>query len=156
MPVQVGQQAPDAVLVSGDRKQVKVSDFRGKSVVLAFFPAAFTGVCTREMGHFRDQLSRFASLGAQVVGISADTPFVQAEFARQNKLTFPLLSDFNRQAMKAYGVYDGNFLGLLDGIAKRSVFVLNAEGTVVYAWVSEIPGVEPPYAEVETAVEKAR
>lgn len=156
MPVQVGQQAPDAVLVSGDRKQVKVSDFRGKPVVLAFFPAAFTGVCTREMGHFRDQLSRFASLGAQVVGISADTPFVQAEFARQNKLTFPLLSDFNRQAMKAYGVYDGNFLGLLDGIAKRSVFVLNAEGTVVYAWVSEIPGVEPPYAEVETAVEKAR
>lgn len=156
MPVQVGQQAPDAVLVSGDRKQVKVSDFRGKPVVLAFFPAAFTGVCTREMGHFRDQLSRFASLGAQVVGISADTPFVQAEFARQNKLTFPLLSDFNRQAMKAYGVYDDNFLGLLDGIAKRSVFVLNAEGMVVYAWVSEIPGVEPPYAEVETAVEKAR
>lgn len=156
MPVQVGQQAPDAVLVSGDRKQVKVSDFRGKPLVLAFFPAAFTGVCTREMGHFRDQLSRFASLGAQVVGISADTPFVQAEFARQNKLTFPLLSDFNRQAMKAYGVYDGNFLGLLDGIAKRSVFVLNAKGTVVYAWVSEIPGVEPPYAEVETAVEKAR
>ncbi len=156
MPVQVGQQAPDAVLVSGDRKQVKVSDFRGKPVVLAFFPAAFTGVCTKEMGHFRDQLSRFASLGAQVVGISADTPFVQAEFARQNKLTFPLLSDFNRQAMKAYGVYDGNFLGLLDGIAKRSVFVLNAKGTVVYAWVSEIPGVEPPYAEVETAVEKAR
>lgn len=156
MPVQVGQQAPDAVLVNGDRKQVKLSEFRGKPVVLAFFPAAFTGVCTKEMCRFRDDLSRLSTLGAQVIGISADTPFVQAEFARQNKLTFPLLSDFNHQAMKAYSVYDGNFLGLLDGIAKRSVFVLNGKGTVVYAWVSEIPGVEPPYAEVEAAVEKAR
>ncbi len=156
MPVQVGQQAPDAVLISGDRKTVKISDFRGKPTVLAFFPAAFTGVCTKEMCHFRDDLSRFSTIGAQVIGISADTPFVQAEFARQNNLTFPLLSDFNHQAMKAYGVYDGNFLGLLDGIAKRSVFVLDKNGTVVYAWVSDTPGVEPPYADVEAAVRKLR
>jgi glutaredoxin-dependent peroxiredoxin len=156
MPVQAGQQAPDAVLVSGDRKQVKISDFRGKPTVLAFFPAAFTGVCTKEMCHFRDDLSRFSTIGAQVIGISADTPFVQAEFARQNNLTFPLLSDFNRQAMKAYGVYDGNFLGLLDGIPKRSVFVLDKNGTVVYAWVSDTPSVEPPYADVEAAVRKLR
>lgn len=156
MPAQVGQQAPDAVLVSGDRKQVRLNDFRGKTTVLAFFPAAFTGVCTKEMCRFRDDLSRLSTLGAQVIGISADTPFVQAEFARQNKLTFPLLSDFNHQAMKAFGVYDGNFLGLLDGTAKRSVFVLNGKGTVVYAWVTENPGVEPPYADVEAAVGKAR
>lgn len=156
MPVQVGQQAPEAILVSGDRKQVKISDLRGKPTVLAFFPAAFTGVCTKEMCHFRDDLSRFSTIGAQVIGISADTPFVQAEFARQNNLTFPLLSDFNHQAMKAYGVYDGNFLGLLDGIAKRSVFVLDKNGTVVYSWVSDIPGVEPPYADVEAAVRKLR
>ena len=156
MAVQVGQQAPDAVLISGDRKQVKLSDFRGKPVVLAFFPAAFTRVCTKEMCQFRDDLSRFSTIGAQVIGISADTPFVQAEFARQNNLTFPLLSDFNHQAMKAFGVYDGNFQGLLDGIAKRSVFVLNGKGMVVYAWVSENPAVEPPYADVEAAVAKAR
>ncbi len=156
MPVQVGQQAPDATLVSGDRKQVKLSEFRGKPTVLAFFPAAFTGVCTKEMCRFRDDLTRFSTLNAQVIGISADTPFVQAEFARQNKLTFPLLSDFNHQAMKAYGVYDGSFLGMFDGIAKRSVFVINGKGSVVYAWVSENPGVEPPYADVEAAVAKAR
>ncbi len=154
MPVQVGQQAPDAALVNKDRKQVKISELGGKPVVLAFFPAAFTGVCTKEMCRFRDDLSRFNSLKAQVIGISADTPFVQAEFARQNNLTFTLLSDFNHQAMKAYGVYDGNFLGLLDGIAKRSVFVLDKNGKVVYAWVSDNPGVEPPYDEVEAAVRK--
>lgn len=155
MPVEVGHQAPDAILVNQDRKQVKISDLRGRPTVLAFFPAAFTGVCTREMCHLRDDLSRFNAMGAQVVGISADTPFVQAEFAKQHHLTFTLLSDFNHQAMKAYGVYDSNFLGLLDGIAKRSVFVLDRDGKVVYAWVSDNPGVEPPYEEVEAAVKRA-
>jgi peroxiredoxin len=155
MAVEVGQQAPDAILVSKDRKQVRISDLRGAPVVLAFFPAAFTGTCTKEMCHFRDDMSRFSSFSAHVIGISADTPFVQAEFAKQNNLPFPLLSDFNHQAMKAYGVYDGNFIGMLDGIAKRSVFVLDKGGKVVYTWVSEIPGVEPPYDEVEAAARKA-
>lgn len=155
MAVEVGQQAPDAILVSKDRKQVRISDLRGTPVVLAFFPAAFTGTCTKEMCHFRDDMSRFSSFSARVIGISADTPFVQAEFAKQNNLPFPLLSDFNHQAMKAYGVYDGNFIGMLDGIAKRSVFVLDKGGKVVYTWVSEIPGVEPPYDEVEAAARKA-
>ncbi len=155
MAVQVGQQAPDAILVSGDKKQVKISEFRGKPVVLAFFPAAFTGVCTKEMCRFRDDLSRFNSLNAEVIGISADTPFVLAEFAKQNNLTFKMLSDFNHQAMKAFGVYDPSFLGVLDGIAKRSVFVLDKNGKVVYTWVSDTPGVEPPYNEVEAGVKKA-
>ena len=152
MSVAIGQQAPDAALVNGDRKSVKISDLRGKPAVLAFFPAAFTGTCTKEMCRFRDDLSRFNSMSAQVIGISADTPFVQAEFAKQHHLTFPLLSDFNHQAMKAFGVYDGHFLGLLDGIARRSVFVLDASGKVVYTWLSDAPGQEPPYDAVEAAV----
>jgi peroxiredoxin len=155
MAVEVGQKAPDAVVVSGDRKPVRLSEFRGKPTVLAFFPAAFTSVCTKEMCRFRDDLARLSSLNAQVIGISADTPFVQAEFARQNNLTFPLLSDFNHEAMRAFGVYDSSFLGVLDGIAKRSVFVLDRNGTVVYKWVSDNPGVEPPYEEVEAALRKA-
>ncbi len=155
MSVEVGQQAPDAVLVSGDRKQVKISDLRGKTAVLAFFPAAFTGVCTKEMCRFRDDIGRLTGLNAQVIGISADTPFVQAEFARQHNLKQTLWSDFNHQAMKAFGVYDSSFIGVLDGIAKRSVFVLDKNGKVVYTWVSDNPGVEPPYDEVEAAVKKA-
>lgn len=155
MPIEVGQQAPEAVLVNGDRKAVKVSELRGTTSVLAFFPAAFTGTCTKEMCRFRDDLSRFASLHAQVYGISADTPFVLNEFAKAQNLTFPLLSDFNHQAMKAFGVYDPAFIGLLDGIARRSVFVLDTNGKVVYRWLSEKPGTEPPYGEVEAAVAKA-
>src|SRR5579864_30756 len=155
MTIEVGQQAPEAVLVNGDRKAVKISELRGKTAVLAFFPAAFTGTCTKEMCRFRDDLSRFASLQAQVYGISADTPFVLNEFAKAQQLTFPLLSDFNHQAMKAFGVYDAAFIGLLDGIAKRSVFVLDKNGTVVYSWLSDKPGTEPPYEEVQAAVAKA-
>ncbi len=154
MSVTVGQQAPDAVLVNGERKAVRISELRGKPTVLAFFPAAFTGTCTKEMCRFRDDLSRFNSLHAQVFGISADTPFVLGEFAKQHQLTFPLLSDFNHQAMRAFGVYDENFLGLLDGIARRSVFVLDSDGKVVYTWLSDAPGQEPPYDAVQAAVEK--
>ncbi len=157
MPVEVGQQAPDATLVSGDRKAVKISELRGRTTVLAFFPAAFTGVCTKEMCRFRDDHSRFDSLGAQVIGISADTPFVLAEWAKQHNLKQTMLSDFNHEAMKAYDVYDGGFLGgLLNGIAKRSVFVLDKTGKVVYTWLADKPGVEPPYEEVEAAVQKAK
>jgi peroxiredoxin len=154
MPVTVGQQAPEVVLVSGERKAVKLSELRGKPTVLAFFPAAFTGTCTKEMCRFRDDLSRFNTMNAQVVGISADTPFVLLEFAKQHQLTFPLLSDFNHQAMKAFGVYDSSFLGLLDGISKRSVFVLDKNGKVAYVWLSDAPGQEPPYDEVQAAVQK--
>jgi peroxiredoxin len=155
MAIEPGQQAPEAVLVNGDRKAVKVSELRGRTTVLAFFPAAFTGTCTKEMCRFRDDLSRFAALNAQVYGISADTPFVLNEFAKANGLTFPLLSDFNHEAMKAFGVYDPAFIGLLDGIARRSVFVLDKNGTVVYTWLSDRPGQEPPYEDVAAAVRRA-
>ncbi|HYM68356.1 MAG TPA: peroxiredoxin [bacterium] len=156
MSVAVGQQAPEAVLVNGERKAMKVSELRGKPTVLAFFPAAFTGTCTKEMCRFRDDLNRLNAMNAQVFGISADTPFVLAEFAKQHQLTFPLLSDFNHQAMKAFGVYDGSFLGLLDGIARRSVFVLDKSGKVAYVWLSDAPGQEPPYDEVQAAVQKVQ
>ncbi len=155
MTVQVGQQAPDATLVNTDRKPVRISELRGKATVLAFFPAAFTGTCTKEMCRFRDDHSRLDSLNAQVIGISADTPFVLAEWAKQLTLKQTMLSDFNHEAMKAYDVYDGAFLGgLLHGIARRSVFVLDKNGKVVYTWIADTPGVEPPYEEVEAAVKK--
>ena len=157
MAVEVGQQAPDATLVNTDRKAVRLSDLRGKTTVLAFFPAAFTGTCTKEMCRFRDDNSRLDALNAQVMGISADTPFVLAEWSKQHNLKQTMLSDFNHEAMKAYGVYDGAFLGgLLNGIARRSVFVIDKGGKVVYTWVADTPGVEPPYEEVEAAVQKAQ
>lgn len=155
MPVEVGQRVPDVTLVSQERKPVKLSDVLGKPTVLAFFPGAFTGVCTKEACAFRDSMARFSSVNAQVIGVSVDSPFAQKAFADANRLNFTFLSDFNRQAVRAFGVEDPNFAGgLLPGVAKRSVFVLDRDGMVRYKWVSDNPGVEPNYDEVAEAVKK--
>ncbi len=155
MAVQVGQLAPDATLVSAERKALKLVELRGKPTVLAFFPGAFTSVCTKEMCTFRDGMAKFNDLKAQVIGISVDSPFAQKAFGDHNGLNFTLLSDFNREAVRAFEVEDRNFVnGLLPGVAKRSVFVLDKGGRVAYKWVSDNPGVEPNYAEVEAAVRK--
>jgi len=155
MPVEIGQRVPDVALVSPDRKVVKLSEFLGKPTVLAFFPGAFTGVCTKEACTFRDSMARFAGVNGQVIGISVDSPFAQKAFADANRLNFTFLSDFNRHAVKAFGIEDPNFAGgALPGVAKRSVFVLDREGTVRYRWISDTPGVEPDYDEVAEAVKK--
>ena len=122
MPVEIGQQAPDATLVSTDRKPVRISELRGRTTVLAFFPAAFTGTCTKEMCRFRDDYTRLDALKAHVIGVSADTPYVLAEWAKQLNLRQAMWSDFNHEAMRAYGVYDGNFNGLLNGIAIDTMY----------------------------------
>ncbi len=154
MSVEIGKKAPDFKLYDTDRKERTLSEFAGKKVVLAFYPGAFTGVCTKEMCNFRDSLSRFNDVNAQVIGISVDPPFSNKAFADQNKLNFPILSDFNRAAVKAYDAYHENFIGL-NGYtaAKRAVFVVDKGGVVQYKWVSDNPGVEPNYDEVIKAVE---
>jgi len=151
--VEVGQPAPDVTLVNYDRKPAKLSELRGKPTVLLFFPAAYSATCTKEMCTFRDGLATYGKLNAQVVGISVDMPYSQKAFADQNGLSFPLLSDYNREAVRAFGVQDPNFVGgLLPGVAMRSVFVLDRQGLVRYKWVADKPGTEPDYAAVEAAV----
>lgn len=153
MTVEVGHQAPDVRLVNYDRKAVRVSDLRGKSIVLAFFPGVFTGACTKEMCAFRDAMAAFNAIEAQVIGISVDTPFAQKAFADQHGLNFPLLSDYNREAVRAFGIEDPNFAGgLLPGVAMRSVFVLDRDGAVRYRWIAPTQGTEPDYGAVEEAV----
>jgi peroxiredoxin len=154
MAIQVGQKAPDFTLVDTALKPHSLKDFQGKATVLAFYPAAFTGVCTKEMCTFRDNLSQLNSIGAQVVGISADTPFSNKAFAEKHGLNFPLLSDYNREAIKAFGIAFPDLAGLKGlTVAKRSIFVLDKQGTVKYAWVSEDPKKEPDYAEVTKAAQ---
>ncbi len=152
MAVKVGEKAPDFTLVDTALKPRSLKEFLGKTTVLVFYPAAFTGVCTKEMCAFRDNLSQLSSIGAQVVGISADTPFSNKAFAEQNSLTFPILSDYNREAIKAFGIAFPDLAGLKGlTVAKRSVFVLDKQGVVKHAWVSEDPKKEPDYAEVTKA-----
>lgn len=120
-------------------------------VVLAFFPGAFTSVCTGEMKTFRDRIDEFVDAGVSLYGVSIDSPFSLGEFAEQNDLNFSLISDTNKEIIDAYDVsMDFDELGI-SGVAKRSVFVIDEDGTVTYAWISDDPGVEPDYDAVETA-----
>ena len=153
--VDVGQKAPDVELVDTERKPIKISDFKGKRTVLAFFPGAFTGVCTKEMCTFRDSMSKFNSLDANIVGISVDSPFSNKSFKDQNRLNFSVLSDYDRKAVDAFGVELSNFAGLKGyTAAQRAVFVLDKDGTIRAKWVAENPGIEPNYDWVSKEVEK--
>ncbi len=155
--IEVGQKAPDVQLVDSERKPVKISDFKGKTTVLLFFPGAFTGTCTKEMCTFRDEISKYNNLNANVVGISVDSPFALKAFKSANNLDFTLLSDFSRNAVNSYAVPQNDFAGILGyTTAKRSVFVLDKDQKVRFKWVSDNPGVEPDYAVVAKETEKAR
>ena len=153
MPLKTGDQAADFTLFDTEKKQRSLKEFAGKNLVLAFYPGAFTGVCTAEMCALRDAMSNFNNLNAQVVGISVDASFANKAFATQNNLQFPLLSDYTRSVSKAYaGVYD-DFAGLAGySAAKRSVFVIDKTGTIRYSWISDAPGVEPKYDEINAAL----
>jgi peroxiredoxin len=152
-----GSKAPSFTLPNTKKEPVSLDSMKGKKVVLAFFPGAFTGVCTKEMCAFRDSLAAFNGMDAQVVGISVDAPFSNGGFAEKNGLTFPLLSDYTRSTIKAYDLVHEDFAGLTGYTAsKRAVFVLDKEGMVRYAWVAPNPGTEPNYDEVKKAVEAIR
>jgi peroxiredoxin len=153
----VGDKAPDFALSDTDLKRRKLLDFLRQNVVLAFFPGAFTSVCTKEMCTFRDSIARLNNLKAQVVGISVNDPFSNKAFAEKNMLTFPLLSDYSREAVKLYGVELPDFAGLRGyTAAKRSVFIIDKQGIVRYAWISDNPGIEPNYQEIEKTLEQVR
>ncbi|MFC7203918.1 redoxin domain-containing protein [Haloferax namakaokahaiae] len=158
--VSVGDDAPDftapKTAIDGDIESFTLSEnLDDAPLVLAFFPAAFTGTCTTEMCTFRDQLANFEDVGSTVYGISIDTPFTLSEFATKHDLNFGLISDTNRNLIDAYDVeMDFADLGVY-GVAKRAVFVVDADGEVTYSWVSDDPGVEPDYEAVEEATRQA-
>ena len=147
MSVDVGSKAPDFTLTNQDREPVTLSAQRGRPVVLAFFPAAFSSVCTKELCTFQDRLARLNQANARVFGISVDTFFTLKAFQTDQKLAFPLLSDFNKQVILEYGVFNEDMIGL-KGIAKRAVFVLDRDGVVRHREVLEDARNEPDYEKV--------
>jgi len=151
MAAETGSIAPDFTLPNQDREPVTLSKQRGRPVVLAFFPAAFSSVCQKELCTFRDALSKLNKVNAQVYGISVDTFFALKAFADQQHLTFPLLSDFNKQVIRDYGVFNEDMIGL-KGIAKRAVFVLDKNGVVRHREVLDDARNEPDYEKVYKAV----
>jgi peroxiredoxin len=155
--VKIGQKAPDFELPDQDMKPHKLSDYRGKKTILAFFPAAESPVCTAEMCALRDSLDELRDYGAQVLGISVDGPFANKFFVQNRHLNFPVLSDYARKTIKKYGIVMKK-LGSMEGYnaAKRSVFILDEQGKVRYRWVSDNPLVEPNYAEIKEHLKKGR
>ena len=151
MSVDVGSNAPDFTLMNQERQPVTLSAQRGKPVVLAFFPAAFSSVCTKEMCTFQDALAQLNKTNAQVYGVSVDTFFTLKAFQEQQKLTFPLLSDFNKQVIRDYGVFNEDMIGL-KGIARRAVFVLDKDGIVRHREVLDDARNEPNYDAVHKAI----
>lgn len=150
----LGHKAPEFDLFDNKRQKTSLSSLHADgSVVLAFFPAAFTGVCEKELCTFRDSLAAFGDLNAKVVGLSVDAPFSNAAFAAKNAIEFPILSDYTRETVRAYGVALDNFAGMPGYTAsKRAVFIVNKDGLVTYEWIGPNPGVEPDYAAVQAAL----
>lgn len=141
--------APDFNLKNTEKNDIALSSFKGKTVVLAFYPGAFTGVCDTEMCSLRDSMNSFNDLNATVLGISVDSPWANAEFAKKYEINFNLLSDYNRDVSKAYDmIFNG--LGGLEGYecSNRGVIIIDGQGLIQYRWVAENPGIEPNYSEI--------
>lgn len=155
MALKVGDKAPDFTLFNQDGELVTLSSFKGKKVVLLFFPGANTGVCTKEMCTFRDDLKMFENLNAQVLGVSVDTHYALKMFQEKNNYNFPLLSDFNKKIIAAYDIVLDIFApGKFDylNVAKRSAFVIDESGKLIYTEVLASPGEEPNYEAVKKAL----
>ena len=152
MPIELGSKAPDFTLMDQDRKPVTLSTALTKGpVILAFFPAAFSSVCQKEMCAFRDSIAELGAADAQVFGVSTDTFFALKAWADQQRLGFPLLSDYNKDVIRAYGVVNPDMVGLKD-IAKRAVFVIDPQGVVRHKEVLEDARNEPDYSQVRAAL----
>jgi len=145
MSVTVGQAAPQFTLYSTAVKEVSLSDYKGKKVIIHFFPLAFTGVCTTQLCTMRDSFGYYDGLNAVILGISVDSPFTLAKFKEENNYQFDLLSDFNKEVSAAYGALYEHFALGLKGVSKRSAFVIDEEQNIIYAEVLENAGDLPDF-----------
>ena len=156
MALTVGTKAPDFKLFNSEKKEVSLSDFKGKNLVIQFFPAAFTGVCTAQLCSSRDELAFFNGLNASVVGVSVDMPFSLGEFKAKNAINFDLLSDFNKDFIKAYDMYLENFALGMKGVAKRGVVVIDKDGVIQYTETTPTPGDQVNFEALNAALEKLK
>ena len=152
MVLQTAQAVPDFTLYDTHKKEITLSDFKGSQVVLLFFPAAFTSVCTAELCSVRDNLSLYEGLNANVLGISVDSLFTLAKYKEEQNLNFPLLSDFNKTVSKAYGCLYDTFAFGMQGVSKRAAFVIDEEGKLKYAEVLENAGEQPDFDAIKKAL----
>jgi peroxiredoxin len=149
-PLPSGTLAPEFTLSSTPTQQISLSEYRGRPVVLVFYPADWSAVCGDQIALLNELLPEFQRLGAELVGISVDSVYSHMAFAESRNLRFPLLADFEPKGAvaRAYGVYRQK-----DGIAERALFVLDANGIVAWSYVSPIltnPGADGILAALES------
>lgn len=149
MALRPGDKAPEFTLINTEKQPVSLADFKGKNVVLLFFPLAFTSVCTVELCAMRDGLSEYKSLNAEVLAISVDSPFTLERYKADQQLNFSLLSDFNKEVSTLYGSIYENFAFGMKGVSKRSAFVIDAEGIIQHAEVLENAGDIPNFVTIK-------
>lgn len=149
MALKVGDKAPAFKLYASDKTEVSLDDFKGKKVVLLFFPLAYTGVCTNEMCSTSEDLDKYKALDAEVLGISVDSFATLARFKQDYKINFPLLSDFNKEVARAYDALYEEFVLGMKGVARRSAFVIDREGVIRYAEVLESAGDLPNFEAIK-------
>lgn len=154
MALQPGDKAPEFALRASDKSQVQLKDYRGKKVVLLFFPLAFTSVCTKELCLMRDSLAEYERLDAQILAVSVDSLYVLNKWKTEQGFNFPLLSDFNKTVSKKYNTLYKSFVFEMKGVSKRSAFVIDAEGIIRYAEVLENAGELPNFEVVRQTLEK--
>ena len=149
----VGEVAPQFTLYSDEKKPISLHDCKGQPVLILFFPLAFTGVCTAELCSMRDELGWYENLNTRILAISVDSPQTLAAFKRSQNYNFPLLSDFNKEVIRAYGtIYEEFGLGMR-GVAKRSAFVVDKDGIIRYAEVLENAGELPNFNEIKKTLQ---
>ena len=152
MPLQTGQAAPNFSLFDTVKNKVSLSDYKGKNVVLIFFPLAFSGVCTKELCEITENYSAYQKLNAEIIGISIDSLFTNGKFKEIYNMPFPLLSDFNREASEAYDNILPSFAFEYKGVSRRSVFVIDGSGIIRYMEQLPSPGDYPNMAALQAAV----
>ncbi len=147
--IKVGQQAPDFTLYDSDKQKVTLSSYKGKNVLLLFFPQAFTGTCTKELCSTRDNIALYNDANAQVFGISVDSVFTLGKYKEEQHLNFPLLSDFNKTTSTEYGSLYDSFVFDMKGVSKRSAFVIDKQGVIRYAEVLETATDLPDFTAIQ-------
>jgi len=149
MKIQKGEKAPNFTLRATDKSEVSLEDYKGKNVVLLFFPLAFTGTCTEELCNMRDDIATYNDLSAEILAVSVDSLFTLEKFKEAQGYNFPLLSDFNKTVSRAYDTFYEDFVLDMKGVSKRSAFVIDKEGVIQYAEVLESAGDLPNFEAIK-------
>ncbi|MEY4111086.1 MAG: hypothetical protein RLZZ46_1441 [Bacteroidota bacterium] len=154
MTLKKGDSAPNFKLFNTEKKEIQLSDFRGKNLIIHFFPMAFTGVCTTQLCSVRDAIQLYRNENCDVVGISVDSLFTLSKFKSEQNLPFELLSDFNKETCQAYGAFIENFAFGMRGVAQRAAFIVDKEGKIAYAQVLPSPGDLPDFKAIDKVLEE--